>query len=205
MTRHGSKSAQGNRFRIIGGRWRGRRLAFPSAGGVRPTPDRVRETVFNWLSPIPSGSRALDLFAGSGALGIEALSRGYSAVGFVERDRRLAATIQQHLATLSASEAGRVVTAALPGFLRKNPGDVVPVDTVFLDPPYDAGLHEPVLQALIAGGWLTEDAQVYIEYRNRGPAPLPAGWVVRKTGTAGDVAFALLETNNVSGPSCPQE
>lgn len=193
MTRHGSKTAQGNRFRVIGGRWRGRRLTFPAAGGVRPTPDRVRETLFNWLSPIPPGSRALDLFAGSGALGIEALSRGFAAVGFVERDRRLAAAIQQHLATLSTEDAGRVMTAALPGFLRNRPADFDPANVVFLDPPYDAGLHEPVLQALIAGGWLAEDAQVYIEYRNRGPAPLPAGWTVRKSGTAGDVAFALLE------------
>lgn len=196
MTRHRSKTAQGNRFRVIGGGWRGRRLSFPSAGGVRPTPDRVRETVFNWLSPVPPGSRALDLFAGSGALGLEALSRGYSDVVFVEGDRRLAAAIEQHLATLSASRAGRVITAALPGFLRNPPADSRPVDTVFLDPPYDAGLHEPVLQALIAGGWLAEDAQVYIEYRNRGPAPIPAGWTMCKSGGAGDVAFALLEQDN---------
>lgn len=189
MAKQSPQSARANRFRIIAGEWRGRRLAFPDAGGVRPTPDRVRETLFNWLGPVFPGMRALDLFAGSGALGLEALSRGFDHVTFVEQHRRLGQALKENLAILDASERGRVVTADVRRFLGGVPERF---DLVFLDPPYDAGLHEPVLAALQRDGWLAEDARLYLEYRKGGAAPLPPGWESEKTRTAGDVAFALV-------------
>jgi len=180
-----------NQFRIIGGQWRSRRLEFPPAGGVRPTPDRVRETLFNWLGPILHGARGLDLFAGSGALGLEGLSRGMASVHFVERDRQLVAALRQHLADLGGQ--GEVVESDVPAFLGSaRAPDQGPFDVVFLDPPWDAGLHLSVLAQLLDGGWLAPEACIYIEYRARQDAPeLPEGWEWRRQSRAGDVGFGL--------------
>ena len=125
-----------NKIRIIGGSWRGRRVSFPDTPGLRPTPDRVRETLFNWLQPSIVESRCLDLFAGSGALGLEALSRGAREVVFVEKDPLTARALQAELTRLGGHPRARVMELGAARFLRV-PGE--PFDVVFLDPPFGIG------------------------------------------------------------------
>jgi len=178
-------------LRIIGGRHRGRRLRFPAGVEIRPTPDRVRETLFNWLQPRIVGARVLDLFAGSGALGLEALSRGATAVTFVEKDRR-AATAIDALAKEWQENGATVVCADALAWLNSSPR-VEPFDIVLLDPPYDLELLAPAAAALAAGGMLAADARVYVERRAREPLPgLPAGWRGIRDGRAGEVGYHLF-------------
>lgn len=177
-----------NQVRVIGGRWRGRRLNFPSLPGLRPTPDRVRETLFNWLTPWVGGARCLDLFAGSGALGIEALSRGAAAVVFVERQRLVVERLRQNLVLLGA-EGGRVEQADTLRWLRQ-PGQ--PFDLVFLDPPFDQDLLPTVCAALELGGWLAPEARIYVEWGRQQTLALPANWAVWREQVAGRVAYRLL-------------
>ncbi len=177
------------RLRIIGGRWRGRRLAFPAVAGLRPTPDRVRETLFNWLVAILPGARCLDLYAGSGALGLEALSRGAAAVTFVEKVGVAARALACHLQTLEAEGAGRVVRADVLAFLRR-PAE--PCDIVFLDPPYGRGLVTPTCAALEAGPWLVPGAWIYLERREDDPDPeVPDTWCLHRQTRAGQVCAHL--------------
>ena len=122
-----------NRIRIIGGTHRGRRLAFPDAAGLRPTPDRVRETLFNWLMPHLPGARCLDLFAGSGALGLEAVSRGAREVVLVDANPAVVKSLQENLRLLGETERARVIRSDALAFLRKETD--APFDIVFLDPP----------------------------------------------------------------------
>lgn len=185
-------NAGGSRvLRIVGGRHRGRKLVFPSGIDIRPTPDRVRETLFNWLQPRIDGARVLDLFAGSGALGLEALSRGASHATFVERDRRAGAAIES-LAREWQESAARVVNGDALDWLAR--GADAAYDIVFLDPPYDAELAGPAAAAL-ASGWLAPDARVYLERRARVPLPeLPEGWRELRAGRAGEVGYHLFAT-----------
>ncbi len=184
----GSRAGPPGSFRIIGGQWRSRRLPILAVAGLRPTPDRVRETVFNWLAPRIAGARVLDLFAGSGALGFEALSRGAAAVTLVERDRALAENLRAQAERLGA-EGARVVHGDALALLGSR---AEPHDIVFLDPPYDAGLLEPALAAL-AGGWLTADARVYLEHEAAAAPPvLPPCWVPLRSARAGQVAYHLI-------------
>ena len=176
-------------LRIIGGEWRGRRLRFPAAQALRPTPDRVRETLFNWLGSAVHGGRALDLFAGSGALGLEALSRGAAHVTFVEQDAPAAHELRARLAEWQARDA-RVVRADALDFLG---GASAPFQLVFLDPPFDSDLLERSARALESGGWLAGSALIYAECpARRGLPPLPAAWRVLKAGQAGEVGYHLL-------------
>ncbi len=185
MNRRGGHS---NQLRVIGGQWRSRRLEFPDLPGVRPTPDRVRETLFNWLAPMLPGARCLDLFAGSGALGIEALSRGAAEVVFVERDPAAVRVLRDNLARLKA-ENGRVELAEALTWLRQ---PATPFEIVLLDPPFGAGLLEPVCAALEAGGWLQATAWIYLEAEaGWRPASLPAHWTLHREKTAGMVAYRL--------------
>jgi 16S rRNA (guanine966-N2)-methyltransferase len=178
-------------LRIIGGRHRGRRLEFPEGIDIRPTPDRVRETLFNWLQPRIDGARVLDLFAGSGALGLEALSRGAAHATFVERDRRAGAAIEAVAREWRESALDVVSGDALAWLARAND---VAYDVVFLDPPYDAELAGPAAAAL-ARGWLAPDARVYIERRVRIALPeLPEGWRELREGRAGEVGYHLFAT-----------
>nr|WP_301288451.1 16S rRNA (guanine(966)-N(2))-methyltransferase RsmD [Natronospira proteinivora] len=182
-------------MRLIAGQHGGRRLRFPDAGGVRPTPDRVRETLFNWLAPTLVGESALDLFAGSGALGLEALSRGAARVDFVERDRRLVAALKQNLNLLGAEDKASVHGMEVEKYLG-SPLPDSPYGLVFLDPPYDAGLYGPVLEALQAGAWLKPGAQIYLEYRSHNPPPeIPPAWIWTRQSTAGDVTYGLITTS----------
>lgn len=181
-------AAQRNQVRIIGGTWRGRKLHFPDAPGLRPTPDRVRETVFNWLQGETAGRRCLDLFAGSGALGLEALSRGASEVVFVESDARAARAVAETLQVLDCAR-GKVVRTDASTFLA---GPPEPFDLVFLDPPYAERALPRACEALEAGGWLKPGALVYLEDRaGEGEPALPAGWELLKSKRAGDVGYHL--------------
>ena len=170
-------------LRIIAGEWRGRRLILPDDSAVRPTPDRVRETLFNWLGPTVEGAKCLDLFAGSGALGLEALSRGAASVCFVEADRRLAERIAQHIERLEAR--GEVLTRSAEAFLEANRERF---DIVFLDPPYDTEV-EPLLARLVPA--LAPGGQIYVERNRAEGLPQAAGLSWRKQSRAAATAFGL--------------
>ena len=154
LTRSSSRLGAG-KLRIVGGSLRGSKLAIDDAAGLRPTPDRVRETLFNWLAPTIAGARCLDLFAGTGALGIEALSRGAARVDFVERDARLAQQLRDNLVRLKQTDAG-VRNADALSLLAEPPQ--LAYDLVFIDPPFDAELWDATTQRLEAQGWLSANA-----------------------------------------------
>ena len=180
--------------RIIAGRWRGTRLPVPDAPGLRPTSDRVRETLFHWLQPVLPGARVLDLFAGTGALGLEAASRGADQVQLVEADARLAQALAAAATRLDAD--GRVVVRhgdAL-AFLREDAG--APWYIAFVDPPFAAGLWPAVLAALPAR--LAADAWLYLE-SPAGHAPaLPADWALHREGGTRDVRYALYRRGTLA-------
>jgi 16S rRNA (guanine966-N2)-methyltransferase len=185
--------AQSRVLRIIGGRHRGRRLRFPAGIDIRPTPDRVRETLFNWLQPRIASARVLDLFAGSGALGLEALSRGAAHVTFVELDRRAAAAIEA-VAREWKEEGTEVICADATAWLARS-RDRPPFDIVFLDPPYDAEILGEAAAALVRTGSLAADARVYLERRAREPlTALPTSWKELRSGRAGEVGYHLFST-----------
>jgi 16S rRNA (guanine966-N2)-methyltransferase len=177
-----------NELRIIGGEWRGRRIRFLPRPGIRPSPDRVRETLFNWLAPIVQGSRCLDLFAGSGALGIEALSRGASMTCFVDDDRPTSELLRETVAVLAPGRATVIQADAL----RWLEGPPQCFDLAFLDPPFGSTLLAEAIRKLDSGGWLSPQACVYLEAPARnGPPPLPAGWKLHRSGKAGAVGYHL--------------
>jgi 16S rRNA (guanine966-N2)-methyltransferase len=179
-----------NQLRIIGGEWRGRRLNFPGVEGLRPTTDRVRETLFNWLQPMIQGARCLDLFAGSGALGLEALSRGAAAVNFVDSDRLAIHALRENLALLRDSH-GSVIQSEALAFLRQA-APAQPFDVVFLDPPFRKGLLQPCLEQLCRDGWLTEHARIYLEQEQElGEPELPPDWELLRCKKAGQVIYGL--------------
>ncbi|HEY9198410.1 MAG TPA: 16S rRNA (guanine(966)-N(2))-methyltransferase RsmD [Gammaproteobacteria bacterium] len=161
-----------NQIRIVGGAWRGRKLAFPDSTGLRPTPDRVRETLFNWLAPVVGGSRCLDLFAGSGALGFEAASRGAAEVVMVERDAAVAKNLREQQQRLNAAQI-QVVQADALQFLAGAPR---PFDIVLLDPPFGQNLLQQVL-ATLARGWLAPRAWIYMEAERGLDGGALSGWL----------------------------
>jgi 16S rRNA (guanine966-N2)-methyltransferase len=183
-----SRARPEGRFRIIGGEWRGRRLPVPEAADVRPTPDRVRETLFNWLAPVIEGARCLDLYAGSGALGLEALSRGAARAVFVDLAPAALRQIDANLATLKSARGETVRMDAM----RYIEGPATPFDVVFLDPPYRRGLVAPAMTRLVEGGWLAAGARVYLEHEaEAGPPQLPPGWELHRSAAAGRVRYHL--------------
>ena len=181
MAKHGS-------IRIIGGQWRGRNLPVPEASGLRPTTDRVRETLFNWLAPRIHGARCLDMFAGSGILGIEALSRGAGWVDFLELSPSVARAIAGQLNKLNASQC-QVSTANALGWQAETPCDVV-----FIDPPFDAGLADAALEHLLNSALVAPDSRIYLEVRasDQHTVTDPRLSVLRDK-KAGDVHYRLLE------------
>jgi len=197
--RSSAPAARGRRarvLRIIGGAWRGRKLRFPATALIRPTPDRVRETLFNWLGARVAGARCLDLFAGSGALGLEALSRGAAHVTFVERDAAAVRELRARLAEWGARDAQVERSDAL-GFLAR---DGRPFDIVFLDPPFASGLLAEAAAALERHGWLAPAALVYVECTAReGLPPLPTGWMPLKGKRAGEVGYHLYARGQAQG------
>ncbi len=159
--------------------------------GLRPTADRIRETLFNWLAPSIEGRRVLDCFAGSGALGLEAASRGAGSVTMIERNAAVASRLKANVLELGADQV-RVQCADVLEWLRRAPR--APVDCCFLDPPFHAGLLAPVLAQLNAGGWLAQGALVYIETDQGSPVPdLPGHWHWLREKRAGQVRYALAQ------------
>ena len=187
--RRGAKQAT-PQLRVIGGQWRGRKLQFPDRPGLRPTGDRVRETLFNWLGPHLHNARCLDLFAGSGALGIEALSRGAAHCDFVDADREAITTVGRHLNTLDATECSTVSCDIAARYLLQTHDTW---DIVFVDPPFDARLGESTLTLLADSARLAEASRVYFETSRSQPEPVPEGlYDVLREKTTGDVCYRLL-------------
>lgn len=177
-------------LRIIAGLWRGRKINFPAIPGLRPTPDRVRETLFNWLAPTITGARCLDLFAGSGALGLEALSRGADYVQFVDSNpaviKHLRAYLNQFAITKGTIFQGNG-TVALPQM-----GNAF--DIVFIDPPFRQNLIFPCLQWLQQPGWLAVDALIYLEVEAEFDVlAIPSSWEIVRNKQAGQVRYLLIK------------
>lgn len=180
-----------NTLRIIGGTWRRRKLHFPDVAGLRPTPDRVRETLFNWLQPMIAGAHCLDLFAGSGALGFEALSRGATSVVMVERDGNAVKQLRENIALLKTAQADVLQRDALE-FLDSGRRDLAPFDVVFLDPPYQHDLINPCCAALQRGDWLSASCTLFIEAeRELQRFALPPGFEHVRNKHAGQVGYHL--------------
>jgi len=197
-SRHSSKTprptpvalpAGRNSVRIIGGSWRGRRIGFPDLPGLRPTPDRVRETLFNWLQLSIVDARCLDLFAGSGALGLEALSRGAREVVFVEQAVAAAHSLRDQLTRLGATARAQVVEMGAKRYLASS---AAPFDLVFVDPPFGQQALPLYLPLLADGFWVKPGGLVYLECeRAAGTPALPAGWELLKSKSAGEVGYHL--------------
>jgi 16S rRNA (guanine966-N2)-methyltransferase len=178
-----------NAVRIIGGAWRGRRVQFPDAPALRPTPDRVRETLFNWLQQDIQEARCLDLFAGSGALGLEALSRGARQVVFVERSAEAASMLRVELARLGAGARAELLETDASLFLAR-PASAF--DGVFLDPPFGQDALAQYVGLLDAGGWVKAGGWVYLESERSAGAPrVPEHWVLSRSKYAGEVGYHL--------------
>lgn len=195
MTRRGR--TPDNRLRIIGGDWRGRRLSFPEFPGLRPTADRVRETLFNWLQETVPGEHCLDLFAGSGACGLEALSRGAAHVSWVEKSRPVARALESNLALLGADN-GRVICADARRWLQqgKSQGWTQSFGLVFLDPPFGDAMLLSTCQLLEDSGCLKPRAWIYLENDKAvSAADLPDNWQIINQRRAGAVHFHLCLRN----------
>lgn len=185
-------NAKRGSVRIIGGQWRSRRLEFPEREGLRPTPDRVRETVFNWLAPVLPGARCLDLFAGSGAFGFEALSRAAATVVMVEVDPAAVQALRDNRQRLQAETADIVAGDALEYL--KRPAQ--PFDIVFLDPPYASDLFAPCLARLTEGRWVRPGGFLYLEAPEGQLPELPPGWQLHRSKTAGQVGYHLAQRSS---------
>lgn len=183
-----AKHAQPGQFRIIGGKWRSRRLTFPAVEGLRPTPDRVRETLFNWLAQDIRGAQCLDLYCGSGALGLEALSRGAAFCTFIDGSAAAIKAIAQHLQLLNGE--GRAITGELPSMLQTI---TAPVDVIFLDPPYAIDSHNACLSELAKRNLLNDGCWIYCENASEKPLPtLIDGCELHRHKKAGAVQYALF-------------
>nr|WP_171011836.1 16S rRNA (guanine(966)-N(2))-methyltransferase RsmD [Pseudomonas sp. 2FE] len=178
-------------LRIIAGEWRSRQFSFPMAHGLRPTPNRVRETLFNWLAAYVAGARVLDLFAGSGALYLEALSRGASMALALDLNAAAIASLRQALDTLKCGN-GQLLHGDALRYLETQPSSAF--DLVFLDPPFGQSLLLPACTLLEEKGWLADDAWVYTESET---APsglgLPGNWRLHRENKAGQVYYALWQ------------
>ncbi len=179
---------QGNQVRIIGGEHRGRRLSFPDIPGLRPTGDRIRETLFNWLQPRLPGASCLDLFAGSGALGLEAASRGAGKVLMLDSSPLVVRQLRENISLLRLEQTQVEQADAMVWLGRQSQ----PFDIVFLDPPFADNLLQDACRRLDEGAWLTANSLVYLEMDAALEGlELPAGWEVLKEKKAGQVKFML--------------
>ena len=188
-----NKKAVNGQIRIIAGKYRGRKLPVLMAEGLRPTTDRVKETVFNWLMPYITQATCLDCFAGSGGLGFEALSRGAAQVSLVELNKAAAKQLQANKLLLNAENLSVINTNAID-FLQQPPQSV---DLVFLDPPFRKGLVEQSA-LLLNQGWLNNKALIYIEMEAEGQQTLPNNWQLLKEKIAGQVAYRLYQFNGLA-------
>ncbi|UCJ17447.1 16S rRNA (guanine(966)-N(2))-methyltransferase RsmD [Pseudomonas sp. MM211] len=178
-------------LRIIAGQWRSRQFGFPMAHGLRPTPNRVRETLFNWLAPYVEAAKVLDLFAGSGALFLEALSRGAGSALALDLNPAAVNSLRGHLATLRCDN-GQVLQSDAIAYLQTQPA--TPFDLVFLDPPFSQDLLLPACELLEQRGWLANNAWVYTE-SEQPPSSLgmPGNWRLHREQKAGQVHYALWQ------------
>jgi len=176
-------------LRIIAGKWRGRKIPFPDVESLRPTPDRIRETLFNWLQNEIGDSRCLDLFSGSGALGLEAASRGARHVDLIELDNQATRQLQENCQQLSAEQC-HVIKSTAQGFLTVTSRQY---DIVFIDPPFQAGLWTEIADLLVKNKILVDNARIYLECPKKQDLPaLPLQWQLLKEKTAGDVRYCLF-------------
>jgi 16S rRNA (guanine966-N2)-methyltransferase len=188
------KKPRSGRLRIVAGNWRSRLLEIADVPGLRPTSERIRETLFNWLTPTIAGCRCLDLFAGTGALGLEALSRGAAEVVFVEKSPKAAAELRNSISTLDAAGATVHNSDALKYL---NAPDAKQFDIVFLDPPFAADMLGDLCRLLDESSILAKGARVYLEEdRARPAADLPQGWFLTKSKNAGNVRYSLALTGD---------
>jgi len=176
-------------LRVIGGKHRGRRLEFVSAEGLRPTSDRVRETLFNWLQPVIAGARCLDMFAGSGLLGLEAASRGATSVVFIEQQHDVASQLQDNINKLGLTDVHLIEGDAFDSLATLS-GE--PFDIVFLDPPFNKGLLSRACEQLQDNQLLKPEARIYLESEQPVKSDeLPAGWELVRSKQAGHVFYHL--------------
>lgn len=179
--------------RIIGGKWRSRRLKVPDIKDLRPTPDRVRETLFNWLSPVIAGAHCLDAFAGSGVLGFEALSRGAASIDMVDQSKEVVELLQEEAILLGAHSIS-IYRATLPHGLR---APEQAFDIVFLDPPYQNNVLLPCCFYLDKQQYLAKGAYIYLEAnREISTEELPPSWQLLKKKVAGQVAYHLFQAGS---------
>ena len=184
-----SGTSKAGRLRIVAGNWRSRLLDIADVEGLRPTSERIRETLFNWLAPHIHGARCLDLFAGTGALGLEALSRGAASAVFVERDAIAERQLRNNVELLGADNA-EIVSGDALDFLRSD--SAMPFNIVFLDPPFAGNLLGETCRLLVDSRQLADNALIYLEdERSREETELPQGWTVLKHKTAGNVRYML--------------
>jgi 16S rRNA (guanine966-N2)-methyltransferase len=182
-------------IRIIAGHWRGTKLVVPDRPGLRPSSDRIRETLFNWLMPKLPGARVLDLFAGTGALGLEAVSRGAEKAVLVEHDALLAANLRAMAGKLGAGNSVEVVQADALAWLPQQPNGSF--DIAFVDPPFAQGLWQPALAALLPK--LASDAWLDLESPAGVTPELPGNWQLHREGNTRDVRYALYRAASVHG------
>ena len=188
------KKPRPGRLRIVAGNWRSRLLEIADVPGLRPTSERIRETLFNWLAPTIAGCRCLDLFAGTGALGLEALSRAAAEVVFVEKSPKAAAALRNSISSLGTASATVHNTDAFE-FLQAP--DAEQFDIVFLDPPFAADMLGDLCRLLDESAILAKGARVYLEEDRARPAvDLPQGWYLTKSKNAGKVRYSLAQTGD---------
>jgi 16S rRNA (guanine966-N2)-methyltransferase len=185
---HNKKAASGS-IRIIAGKFRGRKLPVLMAEGLRPTTDRVKETLFNWLMPYIHEANCLDCFAGAGSLGFEALSRGAENVTLIELNKAAAKQLLANKSLLKADNVGVVNSNALD-FLKTSTGNKF--DLVFIDPPFRQNLMQPTCE-LLENGWLTNQALIYVEMELESTQQFPSNWQLLKEKIAGQVAYRLYQ------------
>ena len=182
--------------RVIAGLWRGRKLSVLNAEGLRPTTDRVKETLFNWLMMDVANARCLDCFAGSGSLGIEALSRQAQAVVFLEKFANAAQQLKKNLASLKTDKGTVINTDTLAYLSQKNSTE--PFEIIFIDPPFHHNFVPQVLTLLQQNNWLAENALIYVETeKNHPPLLLAKNWQVIKEKWAGMVTSRLIQVNSI--------
>lgn len=182
--------------RVIAGLWRGRKLPVLNAEGLRPTTDRVKETLFNWLMMDVANARCLDCFSGSGALGIEALSRQAQAVVFLEKFATATQQLKKNLASLKTDKGTVINTDTLAYLAQKNNDN--PFDIIFIDPPFHHQFVPQILPLLQQNNWLAENALIYVETeKNHPPLPLAENWQIIKEKSAGMVTSRLIQVTTI--------
>jgi 16S rRNA (guanine966-N2)-methyltransferase len=209
LKRHSKKAAPvSSSLRIIAGDWRGRKLPIVTSDGLRPTGDRLRETLFNWLAPWLPGSRCLDLFAGSGALAFEALSRGAASATMLESHREVVRQLRANCTTLATPKADIIEADALSWLNRERQSDSAALDVfdlVFVDPPFAADLWQKAVDLLEERQWLADHASIYVETPKDLPLHPPSNWVLRKRKTTGAVSAQLFVRRSPSQEKPPQK